>query len=176
MKIKDVCSLEGKLWQTKTAFKKQRQHIADTGPYIWSYGFSRRHAWMWELDHKEGWAPKNRCCQTVVLEKTIQSCIDSKEIKLVNPKGNQPWIPIGRTNAEAEVPILRSLDLKSQLIGKNPEVGNDWKLKEKGAADDEMIGWHRLNGHEFEQTPGDSGGQRSLVSCSPWGLKESDTD
>ena len=130
---------------------------------------------MWELDHKEGWAPKNRCCQTVVLEKTLESRLDSKKIKLVDPKGNQPWKFSERTDTEAEVPILRSLDLKSQLIGKDPDVGKNWRIKEKGDADDEMIGWHHwLIGHEFEQTPGDSGGQRSLACCSLWGHKESD--
>ena len=118
---------------------------------------------MWELDHKEGWAPKNRCCQTVVLEKTLESRLDSKKIKLVDPKGNQPWKLSERTDTEAEVPILRSLDLKSQLIGKDPDVGKNWRIKEKGDADDEMIGWHHwLIGHEFEQTTGESEGQGSL--------------
>ena len=109
---------------------------------------------MWELDYKESSVPKNWCFWTVVLEKTLESPWDSKEIKLVNPKGNQAWIFIGRTDAEA--PILWSPYVKSQLIGKDPGAGKDWGQK-KGATEDEMVGWHhRLNGHEFEQTLGDS--------------------
>ena len=130
---------------------------------------------MWELDYKEGLAPKNRCLCTVVLEKTLESFLDSKEIKLVNLKRNQPWIFIGRTTAEAEAPILWPPDAKSWLIGKDPEAGKDWRQEEKGTTEDEMVGWHhRLNGQEFEQAPGDGDGQGSLVCCSPWGHKESD--
>ena len=111
---------------------------------------------MWELDHKEGWAPKNWCFQIVVLEKTFESHLDNKEIKLVNPKGNQPWIFIGRTDTEAKVPILWPHDVKSWLIEKDPDAGEDWGQKEKGMTEDEMVGWHhQLNGHEFEQTLGD---------------------
>ena len=129
---------------------------------------------MWELDHKEGWALKNWCFRTAMLEKTLESPLDSKEIKPVNPKGNQPWIVIGRTDAEA--PILWPPDVKSRLIGKDPDTEKDWSQEEKGTTEDEMVGWHhRLNGHEFEQTPGDSEGQESLVCYSPWGRKESDT-
>jgi len=129
---------------------------------------------MWELDHKEGWALKNWCFRTAMLEKTLESPLDSKEIKPVNPKGNQPWIVIGRTDAEA--PILWPPDVKSRLIGKDPDAEKDWSQEEKGTTEDEMVGWHhRLNGHEFEQTPGDSEGQESLVCYSPWGRKESDT-
>ena len=118
---------------------------------------------MWELDCEEGWVPKNWCFQIVVLEKTLDSPLDSKKIKPVNPKGNQPWIFIERTDAEA--PILWSPDVKSQLIGKDPDVGKDWRQEEKGVTKDEMVEWHhRLNGHEFEQTPGDREGQGSLVS------------
>jgi len=91
MKLKDACSLEEKLWQTWQHIKNERHHFADKGPSSQSYGFSSSHIWMWELDHKEGWAPKN-CLWTVVLEKTLESPLDSKEIKPVNPKGNQPWI------------------------------------------------------------------------------------
>ena len=130
--------------------------------------FSSSHVCMWELDHKDGWVPKNWCFLIVVLEKTLESPLDCKEIKPVNPKGNQPWIFIGRTDAEA--PILWSPDSKNQLIGKDPDAGKDWRQKEKGAAEDEMVGWHhRLSGHEFEQTLGDSEGQGSLACCSPWG-------
>ena len=121
---------------------------------------------MWELDHKEGWMPKNWCFQTVVLEKTL-SPLDSKEVKPVHPKGNQPCIFIGRTDAEAEPPILWPPNAKSQLIGKDLDAGKDWRQEEKVVTEKEMVGWHHwLNGHEFEQTPGDSEGQGSLVSCS----------
>ena len=130
---------------------------------------------MWELDHEEDWAPKNWCLQTVVLEKTLESPLDSKEIKPVNPKGNQPRILIGRTDTEAEVPILWPPDAKSPLIGKDPDAGKDWGQEEKGVTEDEMVGWHHwLNGHEFEQAPGDGEGQESLVCYSPCGQKESD--
>ena len=114
---------------------------------------------IWELDHKEGWAPSNWCFQTVVLEKIPKSPLDCKEIKLVNPKGHQPWILTGRTDAEAEALILWSPDTKSQLTGKDPDAGKDWGQEEKRVTEDEMVGWHYwLSGHEFEQTPGDSKG------------------
>ena len=128
---------------------------------------------MWELDYKESWALKNWYFWTVVLEKTLESPLDYKEIQPVNPKGNQSWIFIGRTDAEAETPILWPPDVKSWLIGKDPDAGKDWRQDEKGTAEDEMVGWyHRLKGHELEQTPGDSEGQGSLACCSPWGRKE----
>ena len=114
---------------------------------------------------------------TVVLEKTLENPLDFKEIKLVNPKGNQPWIFIRRTDAEAEAPILWPPDAKKEHTGKDSYAGKkNWRQKEKKVAEDEMVGWHhRLNGHESEHTPGDSGGQRSLEGYSPWGCKESDT-
>ena len=130
--------------------------------------FSRSHVRMWESDHKEGWAPKNWCFWTVVLEKTLESPLDSKEIKPVNPKGNQPWIFTGRTDAEVEAPILWPPELKSQFIRNDPDAGEDWRQEEKGTTKDELVGWHHwLNGHEFEQALGDSEGQRSLACCSP---------
>ena len=130
---------------------------------------------MWQLNHKKGWVLKNWCFWTVVLEKTLESPLDSKEIQPVHPKGNQSWIFIGRTDAEAEVPILWPPDGKSQVIEKAPDAGKDWR-QEKGTTEDEMVGWHhRLNGHEFAQTPGDGEGQGSLLCCSPWGCTESDT-
>ena len=130
---------------------------------------------MWELDYKESWAPKNWCFWTVVLEKTLESPLDCKEIKPVNPKGNWPWIFIGRTDAEAEALILWPPDAKNWLIGKDPDTGKDWRQEEKGMTEDEMVGWHHLlNGHGFEQAPGVDDGQGSLVCCSPWGRKESD--
>ena len=156
----------------RQCIKKQRYHFADKGPYSQSYGFSSSHMWMWELDHKEGWALKSWCFQTVVLEKTLENPLDSKEIKSVNPKGNQPWIFIGRT--DAEVPILWPSDAKRWLIGKDSDAGKDWGQEEKGVTVDEMVRWHHwLNGHEFEQALGDSEGQGSLACCSPWGCKES---
>ena len=132
---------------------------------------------LWELDHKEGWEPKDWYFWAVTLEKTLESPLDCKEIKPVNPKGNQPWIFIGRTDAEAEAPILWPPDAKSQLIGKDPDAGKDWGQEEvKRVTENEMVRWHhKLSGHEFEQTPGDSEGQGRLVCCSPWGFKESDT-
>ena len=131
---------------------------------------------MWELDHKEGWALKNRCFQIVVLEKTLDSPLDCKDIKLINPKGNQLWIFIGRTDAEAEVPILWQPDAKRQLIGKDSDAGKGGGQKEKGRTEDEMVGWHHWpSGHESEQTPGDSEGQGSLACCIPSGHKELDT-
>ena len=125
---------------------------------------------MWELDNKKGWAPKNWCFQTLVLEKTLESPLDSKEVKVVKAKGNQPWIVIGRTDAEAEAPILWPPNAKSQLIGQDPDAGKDWRQEEKGMTEDELVGWnHRFDGHEFEQAPGDSEGQGSLACCSPRG-------
>ena len=123
---------------------------------------------MWELDRIEGWALKNWCFWIVVLEKILESPLDCEKIKPVNPKGNQSWIFIGRTDAEAEAPIIWPPDAKSQLIGKDPDAGKDWGQEEKGETEEEKAGWHhQLNGREFEQTPGDSGGQRSLSCCSP---------
>ena len=117
---------------------------------------------MWELDHK-GWAPKNWCFWTVVLEKTLESPLDCKEIQPALPKGNQSWIFIGRTDAEAKAPILWPPDAKSQLIRKDPGAGKDWR-QEKGTTEDEMVGQHYwLNGHEFEQSPGDGGVPDSSV-------------
>ena len=113
-------------------FKKQRHYFVNKGPYSRSYGFSSSHIRMWELDHKGGWALKNWCFQTVVLEKTLESPSESKEIKPVSPKGNQPWIFTGRTDAEAEAPTLWPPDVKSGLIGKDPVAGEDWRQDEKG--------------------------------------------
>ena len=130
---------------------------------------------MWELDQKEGWALKNWWFPLVVLEETLESPLDSKETKPVNPKGNQSWIFIGRTDAEAEAPVLWPPDVKNWLIGKDSDAGEDWGQEEKGTTEDEMAGWHHwLNEHGFEQTPGDIKGQGSLACCSPWGCKEPD--
>ena len=130
---------------------------------------------MWELDHKEAWALKNWCFWTVMLENTLESPLDSKEIKPVNPKESQSWVFIGRTDAETEGPILWPPDGKSRLIGKDPDAGKDWRGEERGTTEDKMVGWHHwLNIYEFEQAPGDGEGQGSLWCCSPWGCKESD--
>ena len=130
---------------------------------------------MWELDHKEGWAPKNWCFWTVVLEKTLESPLDCKQIQLVHSEGDQSWIFTGRTDAEAETPILWPPDAKNQLIRKDPDAGKDWR-QEKWMTEDEMVGWHHwLNGHEFEEAPGVVGGLVSLAYCSPWGCKQLDT-
>ena len=125
---------------------------------------------MWELDHKESCALKNWCLWTGMLEKTLESPLDCKEIQPVHPKGDQSWVFIGRTDAEVETPILWPPHAKSWLIGKDPDAGKDWGQEEKGKTEDEMVGWHhRLNGHEFEQAPGVGDGQGGLACCSPWG-------
>ena len=129
---------------------------------------------MWGLDYKERWALKNWCFWTVVLEKTLESPLDCKEIQPVNPKENQSWIFNGRT--DAETPILWPPVVKNWLIGKDPNSGKDWRQEEKVTTEDEMVGWHHwVDGHESEQAPGVGDGQGSLVCCSPWGRKESDT-
>ena len=125
--------------------------ISNKGPSSQSYGFPSCHVWMWELDHKESWAMKNWCLRTVVLEKTLESPLDCKEVQPVNPIGNQSWIFTGRTDAEAKTPILWPPDAKNWLIRKDPDAGKDWRQEEKGMTEDEMVGWHQwLNGHEFE--------------------------
>ena len=132
---------------------------------------------MWELDHKEGWMLKNWCFWAVVLEKTLESPLDCKEIQPINTEGNQSWIFIRRTDAEAEALILWPPDAKSWLIRKDPDAGKDWRQEEKGMTEDEMVGWHHwLNGHEFERALGVGEGQGSLACCSPRGHKESDTN
>ena len=147
--IKTLASWKESYNKSRQCIKKQRHHFADQGPYSQSYGFSSSHVLMWELDHKEAWKLKNWCFQTVVLEKALDSPSDSKEIKLVNPKGNQPWIFIGRT--EVEAPILWPPDTKNWFIGKDPDAGKDWGHVEKGTTEGEMVGWHHwLKGHEFE--------------------------
>ena len=131
--------------------KKQRHYFTNKCLSSQSYGFFSSHVWMWELNYKESLAPKNWCFWTVVLKKTLESPLDCKEIQPVHPKGSQSWIFIGRTDVEAETPILWPPDVKSWLIWKDPDAGKDWRQLEKGTTKDEMVGWHhRLNGHEFE--------------------------
>ena len=144
--------------------KSRDIYFANKGPSSQGYGFSSGHVWMWELDHKEGWVLKNWCFWTVVLEKTLENPLDCKEIKPINPKRNQPWIFIERTDAEAESPIRWPPDVKSWLIWKDPDAGKDWRQEEKGTTEDEMVGWHHwLNGHEFGWTPGVGDGWRPGV-------------
>ena len=131
---------------------------------------------MWKLEYKESWVPKNPCFWNVVLEKTLASSLDFKEIQPINPKGSQSWVFIGRTDVEAETAILWPPDVKSWLIWKDPDGGKDWGWEEKGMTEDEMVGWHhRLCGHEFEWTPGVGDGQGGLACFSAWGCKELDT-
>ena len=129
----------------------KRHYFANKGPSSHGYGFSSGHVWMRELNYKESWALKNWSFWTVVFEKTLESPLDSMEIQPVHPKGDQSWIFIGRTDAEAETPILWPPDGNSWLIGKDPDAGSDWGWEEKGMTEDEMVEWyHQLNGHEFE--------------------------
>ena len=168
MKLKDACSLKKSYDQPRQHIKKQRHYFANKGPYSQSYDFFSSHVWMWELDHKGGWALKNGCFLTVVLVNTLESPLNYKEIKPVNPKGNQLWIFIGRTDTEAEAPILWPPDVKNRLIENDPDAGKDWRQEEGGMTEDEMVGWHHwLDGHEFEQAPGVGHGQGSLACCSP---------
>ena len=140
------------------------------------YGFSSGHVWMRELDYKESGAPKNWCFWTVVLEKTLESPLDCKEIQPVHSKGDQPWVFFGRTDAKAETPVLWPPHVKSWLIGKDPDAGRDWGQEGKGTTEDEMAGWHHwLDGCEFEWTPRDGDGQGGLVCCDSWGRTELDT-
>ena len=150
MKLKDLTPWKESYDQLRQYIKKQRHYFTNKGPSSQSYGFSSSHVWMWELDHKERWAPKNWCFWTIVLEKTLESPLDYKEIQPVHPKGNQSWIFIGRFDAEAETPILWPPHGKSWVIWKDPMAGNDWRQEKKRTTEDEMVGWHHwLHGHEF---------------------------
>ena len=136
--------------QFRLYIKKQKHYFVNKGLSSQGYGFSSGHVWMWELDYKESWVLKNWCFWTMVLEKTLESPLDCKESQPVHPKGNQSWVFIGRTDVEAETPILWPPDAKSWLIGKDPDAWKDWGQDVKGTTEDEMVGWHRwLNGHEF---------------------------
>ena len=162
-------------WKNLEHIKKQRHYFTNKGPFSQSYGFYSSHVWMWELDYKESWAPKNWCFWTVVLEKTLETLLDCKEIQPVHPKGNKSWIFIGRTDVEAETLIIWQPDVKKWLVGKDPDAGKDWRKEEKGTTEDQMVGWHHwLNGHEFEQALDVGNGHGRLVCCSLWGHKESD--
>ena len=152
--------------------KKQRHYFANKGPSSQSYGPSCSRGGMWELNHKENWVLRNWCCWTVVLGEASWESLGLQGDKPVNPKRNQPWVFIGRTNAEPEAPILWPPDVKSYIVGKDPDAGKDWKW-EKGMTEDVMFGWHhQLDVRKFEQAPGVGDGQNILACCSPWGCKE----
>ena len=160
--------------QPRQHIKKQRHYFADKGPPGQSYVFSSSHVLMWKLDYTESWAMKNWCFWPVV-SKTLESPLDCKEIQPVHPKGNQSWIFTRRIDAESETLIFWLPDAKNWLIWKDPDAGKDWRQEEKGMTEDEIVGWHHwLDGHEFELAPGVGDGQGGLVSCNPWGRKESD--
>ena len=156
--------------------EKQRHYFANKGLSSQGYGFSSGHVWMWELDCKESWAPKNWCFWTVVLEKTPESPLDCKEIRPVHSEGDQPWVFFGGNDAKAETPVLWPPDVNSWLTGRDSDAGRDWGQEEKGMTEDAMAGWdHLLDGHEFEWTLGVGDGQGGLECCDSWGRKESDT-
>ena len=177
-KIKRPLLLGRKAITNVDSVLKGRHHFANKGqyiksPYRQSYSFPSSHVWMWDLEHKEGLSAKELVLSSSGAGEDSSESPGSKEIKPINPKGNQPWIFIGRTNAVA--PIIWPPDVKSQLIGKDPDAVKDWGQEEKEVTEDEMTGWHHwLNGHEFEQILGGSEGQGSLACCSPWGCKELD--
>ena len=168
MKLRHLLPWKKSYDKLRQHIKKQRHYFANKSPSSQSCGFSSSHVWMWELEHKESWLLKNWWFWTVMLENTLESPLDCK-IKPVNCKGYQSWIFTEGLNAEAEAPILWPPDVKKWLTGKDPAAGKDWR-QEKGMTQDEMVGWHhQLDGHEFEQAPGVSDGQGSLVCCSPRG-------
>ena len=137
--------------------------------------FSSSHVWMWKLEHKESWMLKNWCFWTVVLDKIFESPFECKEIQPVHPKGNQSWVFIGSTDAEAETLILWPCDAENWLTGKDPDAGKDWRHEDKGTTENEMFGWHHgVSGHDFEQALGVGKGQGNLACCNPWGCKELD--
>ena len=168
MKLKDACFLKEKLWPTL----KSRHITLPTKVCLVKASFSSSHVRMSELDYKESWAPKNWCFWTVVLEKTLESPLDCKEVQPVHPKRNQSWIFTGRTDAETEIPILWLPDGKNWLLGKDRDSGKDLRQEEEGVTEDEMVGWHhQLDRHEIEQSPGAGDAQGSLACCSPWVTK-----
>ena len=158
-----------------SVLKSRDIYSTDKGPYSQGYGLPSGQVWLWELHHKEGKAPKTWCLLTVVLEKAPECPLDSKEIKPVDLKGDQPWILDRRTDVEAETPVFWSSDVNSWLIEKVPDAGKDWGQKEKKLSEDELAGWHHwCSGHELGQTSGDGEVQGGLVCCSSWGCKESE--
>ena len=174
--IKRCLLLRRKVMTNLDSIFKSRDIICNKGPSSQGFGFSSGHVWMWELDCEESWALKNWCFWTVVLEKTLESPLNCKEIQPVHSEGDQPWDFFGRTDAKTETPVLWLPHVKSWLIGKDSDAGRDWGQEEKGTTEDEMAGWHHwLDGCESEWTPGVGDGQGGLVCCSSWGCKELDT-
>ena len=157
--------------QPRQHIKKQRHYFVNKCPPSPGYCFFSHHVWMWDLEYKESWAQKNWCFWTVVLEKTLERPLGCKEIQPVHPKGDWSWVFTGRTDVEAETPVLWPPDVKNWLIRKDPDAGKDWG-QEKGMTEDEMVGWHhRLDGHGFDWTPGGGDGQGGLECCDSWGRK-----
>ena len=149
--IKRRLLLGRKVMTNRECIQKQRHYFVNKDLSNQGYGFSSSYVWMWELNYKENWAPKNWCLWAVGLEKTLERPLDCKEIQPVPPKGNKFWIFIGRTDAEVKTPILWLPDVKNWLIGKDPDIGKDWRWDEKEMTENEMVGWHhRCDGHEFE--------------------------
>ena len=176
MKLNTLTPWKESYDQSRQHIKMQRHYFVNKGPSSWGYSFSSGHVWMWELDNEESWAQKNWCFWTVVLEKTLESPLDCKEIQPVHPKGDQCWVFIGRTDVEAETPILCPPDVKSWLIWKDPDADKDWGQEEKGTTEDEVVGWqHWLNGNGFGWTPGVGDGLGGLACCGSRGRRESDT-
>ena len=171
MKLKTFAPCKESYDQPRQHIKKQRHYFANKGPSSQGYGFSGGRVWMWELDYIESWAPRNWCFWTVVLEKTLESPLDCKEIQPVHPK-DQSWVFIGVTDVEAETPILWPPDAESWLILKDPISGKDWGQEEKGTTEDEIVGWHhQLNEHGFGWTPGVGDAQGGLACCGSWVTK-----
>ena len=170
--------MQKKKWLSEEALQiaGKKTEAKDKGTSSQGYGFSSDHVWMWELDCEESWAPKHWCFWTVVLERTLESALDCKEIQLVHSEGDQPWDFFGRNDAKAETPVLWPPHVKNWLIGKDSDAGRDCGQEEKGITEDEMAGWHHLlDGCEFEWTPGVGDEQGGLACCDSWGRKQSDT-
>ena len=178
------CSHEFKrhLLLGRKSYDKQRQVYSKAeillywkSPSSQSYGFHSSHIWIWELDHKESYGQRIDAFEMLILEKTLESPLNRKEIKPINCKRNQSWIFFGSTETEDEAPRFWPPDAKNWLIGKDLDGGKDWRQEEKQITEDDITGWcHQWDGHEFEQTPGDGKGQGSLACCIPWGCNVSD--
>ena len=176
IKLKDIYSLEESYDQPRQHIKKQRHYFANKGPSSQSYGFSSNHVWMWKLDYKESWAPKNWCFWTVVLEKTLESPLDCKDIQPVHFKGISPEYSLKGLMLKLKLQYFLPPDGKNWLTGKDPDAGKDYRQEEKGTTENEMAGWHhQFNAHESGWTPGVGDGQGGLACCDSWGRKESDT-
>ena len=161
--------------QPRQHIKKQRHYFVNKGRSSQGYDFFSGHVWMWVLDCEESWVPKNLCFWTVVLEKTLESPLNCKEIQSVHPKGDQSWVFFGRNDAKAETPILWPPDVKNSIMWKDSDAGKDWGQEEKGTTEGEMVGWYyQLDGHEFGWTRGVGDGQAGLSCCSSWVCKQSD--